>query len=256
MFIRSWRESPGRKTYERLELERCISDTTAATRILMTHRLSLQHIELPSGLTCMYDLAIIQWPALRVLVLTGPTPSPGNIPILQILQGMPGLRDLRFMYSKQSHSKGIRPSLSVCPGPTGTPKPSSTLTLAHSSPNLHSLTLSNPNPSDTVFCGVPPMLESLALPSINEWPHLTKGINHNFASRILRDIRGCGVRLRELRMYVSREPTVELLHTIVRYCPALEILYLGMDFYRRAARPDLHNQLWVGNNSLFFNRSK
>lgn len=247
LFIRSWRESPGQKIYEKLESERRVSDTAATMLILTAHRMSLQHIELPSGLIDVNALAALQWPALRTLVLTGPSPTAGSMQILQILQGMPSLRDLRFMYSRQSCSKGIRirPSLALCPESAGTQALSSTLTLAYCSPNLHSLTLSDPNPSDAVFRAVPSSLESLTLPSIYEWPHLTKGIDHNFASRILREISGCGVRLRELRMYVDREPTLELLDTIVRYCPALEILYLGMDFYRRAVNTEIHTQRWV-----------
>jgi hypothetical protein len=95
---------------------------------------------------------------------------------------------------------------------------------------------------------MPPSLESLALPSIYEWPHPTKGIEHNFASRILRDISGCGAKLHELRMFVDCEPTVDLVNTIVHYCPALKTLHLGMDFYRRAEESDIYIQVWVSEN--------
>jgi len=237
-FIRSWRESPGRREYEKLESERRVSDTAATTNILREHSPFLRHLELASGLTSVRDLATITWPSLQTLTLTGPCPSHKEF-ILPIIRAMPALLDLQIIYS------WYRPRYCniywcVCPSNpvTGT-MISSTLTLATCSPTLRSLTLSNPHPADTVFGSIPPSLESLTLPSIHEWPHKTNGMNLTFAARIMRDVSVCGARLRVLRLFVNCEPSVGFLKTIVQHFPFLEILHLGIDVWPRGTREDI-----------------
>jgi hypothetical protein len=248
-FIRSWRESPGRRKYEEMESERCQSDTAATTRILGRHSPFLRHLELTSGLTSVRHLATTTWPVLQTLILTGPCPSHRE-PILQIMQAMPALRDLQIMYA-------ICPpryiSFCVClPNSITEITTSSTLTLATCSPALQSMTLSNPHSADAVWRGIPPSLESLTLLSIYEWPHKTVGIDIAYATRIVRHVSTCGARLRELRIFVNSEPTVDLIDTIVRHFPALQILHVGMDVWPRGARQDINISLLVRNSNNIF----
>ena len=247
LFIRSWWESPGRKIYEQIELQRCDLDKAATAHILSVHSPFLRHVELVSGLTPVCGLADMAWPKIHKLVLTGPCPSLGE-PILPIIQSMPALRDLQILYSRCPPQHGP-PYWFVCPPDTiaGNDK-SPTLTLETCSPILRSLTLSNPHPADMVFRGMPRSLESLTLLSIYEWPHQTKGIDHTFATRIVREVSVCGARLHELRMCVNKEPTVSLVDTIVRSFPGLETLHLGFDAWPRPViRQGIDTRHWVSN---------
>ena len=245
LFIRSWRESPGRKVYEKIELERRASDTTATAQLLDTHGSFLQHVEIPSGLMSVRDLGAIAWPVLQSLVLTGPCPPPTEH-VLRITQAMPALRDLQILYS--IHPPYYKHCWCVCPPNLLKGQPtSSALTLATCSPILRSLTLSNPHIADMVFRSIPSSIESLTLLSILEWPHQTVGINHGFATRIMREVSACGARLRELRMFISWEPTIDLINTIVQYFPALEVLHLGIDVWPRGIRQDIDTNDWVSN---------
>ena len=249
--IRSWWESPGRKVYEEIELQRRASDTAATTHILNTHSPFLRHVELVSGLTSVPGLVDINaWPVLQSLVLTGPCPSPVES-ILPILQSMPVLRDLQILYSRCPPQHGP-PYWFVCPPSTVTEKiMSSILTLKICSPILRSLTLSNPHPADMVFRGIPRSMESLTLLSIYEWPHQTNGIDHTFATRIVREVSVCGARLQELRMYVNKEPTVALVESIVQYLPTLNTLHLGVDSWPRPVRLGFDTRVWVSNTADF-----
>jgi hypothetical protein len=235
-----------------MESERCQSDTAATTRILGRHSPFLRHLELSSGLTSVRHLATTTWPVLQTLILTGPCPSHRE-PILQIMQAMPALRDLQIMYA-------ICPpryiSFCVClPNSVTEITTSSTLTLATCSPALQSMTLSNPHSADAVWRGIPRSLESLTLLSIYEWPHKTVGIDIAYATRIVRHVSTCGARLRELRIFVNSEPTVDLIDTIVRHFPALQTLHVGMDVWPRGARQDIDISLLVRNSNNFFSLS-
>ena len=248
LFIRSWRESPGREIYEKIENERRPSDTLATTQILRIHSPFLQHLELASGLTSVRGLVAVTWPLLQTLTLTGPSPLDGE-PILQIIQAMPALRELRILYSVFSSRDTVRwcvyPSI-----PVGGMTKTFPLTLTACSPNLRSLTLSNPRPTDMAFQSIPRTLESLTLPSIYEWPHFTKGLDHAFAIRIVRDVSACGARLRELRIFVNSEPNVDLVNTIVESFPALETLHLGVDVWPRRAKQDIDISYLASNQML------
>jgi hypothetical protein len=244
-FVRSWRESPGREVYEKIESERRASDTAATAQLLDTHSSFLRYVEIASGLMSVRDLAAIAWPVLQTLVLTGPCPPPRER-VLRITQAMPALRDLQILYSiRPPHYKH---PWCVCPSSLAKGQPtSSALTLATCSPILRSLTLSNPHITDAVFRSIPSSMESLTLLSILEWPHQTMGINHGFATRIVSEVSACGARLRELRMFISWEPTIDLINTIVECFPALEVLHLGIDVWPRDVKQDINTNDWVSN---------
>lgn len=245
LFMRSWRESPGRTIYEKLEFERRTSDVEAATRLISAHCVSIEQIELTSGLTSVSHLTNFKWPLLQTLTLSGPCPAADDVPILQFLRVVPGLKELHILYSGR-HAKSKAHAWYLCPPhPTRSESDSPTLTLAACLPNLRALTLSNPNALDEVFCNIPRSLESLVLPSIREWPNLTKGVDHPFAFRILRDVSHCGVRLRELRLYVNSEPSTDLISAIARQYPTLEVLYLGIDVFPYPVGNDINIALWV-----------
>ena len=250
LFIRSWWESPGRKIYKQIEFQRRDLDKAATADILSVHSPFLRHVELASGLTPVCGLADMAWPKLQKLVLTGPCPSLGE-PILPMIQSMPALRDLQILYSRCPPQHGP-PYWFVCPPNTITGNDNSpTSTLETCSPLLHSLTLSNPHPADMVFRSIPRSLESLTLLSIYEWPHQTKGIDHTFATKVVREVSVCGARLHELRMCVNKEPSVGLVDTIVRSFPGLKTLHLGVDTWPRPAQPGIDTRHWVSNPSDF-----
>lgn len=242
LFIRSWRESPGPRAYTKIEAARNSSDVSATTTLLVAHRSFIQHIELSSTLTSYRELAHSHWPILQTLTLSGPCPRNGES-IMPILNMMPCLRELCVLYTMLP-SRHSSPYWAISL-PTKTAGGPPKLTLAKCLSNLRHLTVSNPHPLDTVFIDIPSSLDTLCLPSIREWPHHTKGISPARASNILVGVSACGARLRELRLFIDSEPTVDLINFVARSCPALQVLHLGTDVWPRPICHNINTSRWV-----------
>ncbi|KAG6884639.1 hypothetical protein C0993_009356 [Termitomyces sp. T159_Od127] len=182
----------------------------------------LRHVQLSADLCALRALAEHRWPCLGTLVLTGHAPRGAPGEVLDVLAGMPALRELRLLFAKVKGEPGLR----VLPEDP----PAHPAVLAQ----LTHLAVSNACCLEGVF-RYTTGLERLAVLAIIDLPRVPIALGRADVERVVRDLAvGCRAgpgRLRGMRIMVEDKVGPEMCAAIARCCRGLEALEIELCGY-------------------------
>ncbi|KAJ7485046.1 hypothetical protein B0H11DRAFT_2412841 [Mycena galericulata] len=187
-----------------------------------------------SGDLMSLDFLSIKWPLSRNFVVTENTPVQ-YIPVPETISQMPALRKLSILHSADlsRNPEDLHPPFTLG---TLDGRP---LILTTSSPNLHSVTLSNLLPTDPIFAQLPASLEALHIVAVRDVYIPERSAPEMFQETPLTSVGVLTVislisqltELTELTLTLDHFPTPALIGVIAGESPRLRFLELGCSGY-------------------------
>lgn len=215
-YVREWR-----KKYRHFTRQPIARYTTSLLLTQLEKSARLGHMEISSNLCTLDELAAHDWPNLHTLILTGHAPSVETTELVDVLERMGQLRELRLLFAKTKF-EGFR----VLPnGPSVRSRSSPSLLSS-----LKSLALSNACNLEGVF-NYANYLERLAIVAIIDLPRVPIALSRADVDQLLKEIAMSSTHLLHLRIMIEDKLSTEICHAISTHCPMLEVLEIELCGY-------------------------
>ncbi|PPQ73402.1 hypothetical protein CVT26_015794, partial [Gymnopilus dilepis] len=192
----------------------------------------LRYLQISGAYVSLYDFTQVgAWPVLETLILTGHEPIWSGAFLVEALQRMPALRDLRVLLSKAMGG----------PGGVGSAEKFDFLKSWHGDEEVRRATFQNLRAlAVSQICDLSytfqytPSLEKLAFLALINHPRLPIALRRWEVVKLLEDLEnwGGGGSVRQVRIVLEDGVDVEFVGLLGRVCPRLEVVEVEVCGYR------------------------